>query len=183
MAGRPALSAEHHALRGTKATRPSRARSDAGEEQVAAGRPKMPKTFSPLEVECWKSAVKILKSRGVLSRGDSEALELWARTKARYIRASQALEKEGDIVTETRFSKSGDEYEVRVQNPNLKIVEKCLTHLQSMARALGLNPIDRTKIKKTKPSEESLRAVVTYASGSVGAACPDAFSGKRQLPC
>jgi len=181
-AGRPALSPELHDLKGTRATRPSRAKQtdEGGEPSVPSGRPKTPKEFSELEVSCWKSALKILKARGVLSRGDGEALEIWSRTKARYITASKALEKEGLIVTETRYSKSGDPYEVRVPNPNLKIVEQCETRLQTSARALGLNPIDRTKVKQTKASAAGAR-VPTYPAGSIGAMMPELFDSKGRM--
>jgi phage terminase small subunit len=119
---------------------------------VSAGRPRMPKDLSPLEVAHWKAAARVMKQRGTLSKGDGEALELWARTKARYSRSSKALAEEGDIITETRFSKSGTEYTVRVPNPHLKIVEQCERALQAMASKLGLNPLDRSKVRATRDS-------------------------------
>lgn len=135
----------------------SRRMSDEGggqEPTVSAGRPKMPKTLSPLEVECWKGAAKIMKSRGTLSRGDSENLEMFAVVKARWILARRDVESRGLEVQETRHAKDGTEYTVSVPNPSLKICTDCETRLLAYSKVLGLAAVDRTKVKKTRGGVE-----------------------------
>jgi phage terminase small subunit len=152
---------------------------------VERGKPKMPGDFSELEAAHWKAASKVMKSRGTLSRGDGEALELWARTKARYSIASKALAEEGLIVVETRVTKKGDTYEVRVPNPHLKIVEQCERMLQAMASKLGLNPLERSKVKATRGATATPKATTwTPTPGTLGALCPELFDAKgRPKPC
>lgn len=145
--GRPRVSDELHRLKGT---RPTRAKDNTDEPTVSSGRPKMPKTLSALEIEAWKGAAKIMKSRGTLSKGDAENLELWAVTKARWILARRDVEKRGLEIVETRHTKSGDPYEVSVPNPSLKICTDCETRLLSYSKVLGLAAMDRTKVKKTR---------------------------------
>src|SRR5271169_932693 len=112
-------------------------------DSVRSGRPKMPKTLTAIETECWKQACKILKQRGTLSRGDAESIELWSISKARWILARRELEKDGLTVTETRFSKSGDEYTITIPHPCLKIAENCERLLAGLAVKLGLTPLGR----------------------------------------
>jgi phage terminase small subunit len=126
------------------------ASESATETTVSAGRPRLPKTLSELEAECWKDAAKIMRARGTLTKGDSETLELWAVTKASWILARRDIEKEGQKITETRFSKSGDEYQVTIINPSVKIARDALQQLLSLAAKMGLHVLDRTKAKKAR---------------------------------
>ena len=114
----------------------------------------MPKTLTPIETECWKQACKILKQRGTLSRGDAESIEIWSISKARWILARREIEKDGLTVTETRFSKSGEEYSITLPHPCLKIAENCERLLAGLAVKLGLTPLGREKVRKTSGREE-----------------------------
>ncbi len=155
---------------------------------IQGGRPRCPADFSELEVSCFKAACRILKQRGTLSKGDSESLEMWARTKARYIRCSMAVADEGEVVEETRFSKSGDEYTIKVKNPNLTIVEQCERALQAMAKSLGLTVADRSKVKATRGTAAAKRDDKwTPTPGTYGEYFREMFNDKGQLkkekPC
>lgn len=127
---------------------------------ITFGRPRMPKTFTELEAECWKAASKILRSRGTLSRGDGELLEFYAVTKARWILARRDIESRGFEISETRHSKSGEPYSVSVPNPSLKIASDCEVKLLGFARALGLTTLDRTKVRRAKGSRPEEKAFV-----------------------
>jgi P27 family predicted phage terminase small subunit len=180
--GRRTESAEHHWLRGTKPRPNQRNESDRESDTatVNAGRPRPPKDLTELELAHWKAAAKVMKSRGTLSKGDGEALELWSRTKARYSVASKALADEGLIITETRYSKSGNEYTVQIPNPHLKIVEQCERALQQMAAKLGLNPMDRSKVKPTKGHRAGAAKFVPK-EGTAAALMPQLFTSGGKL--
>lgn len=152
------------------------------EPHVAAGRPKMPKTLSELEVECWKGAAKIMKARGTLTKGDAENLELFAVTKARWILARRDIEKRGLSLMETRHAKDGSEYEVEVANPSLKICDACEQRLLAYSKALGLSAIDRTKVKATKGAK--YREKFVAKPGTAAALMPELFDERgRVRPC
>lgn len=177
-AGRPRLSDDLHKLKGTRPTRAKESNPD--EVTVSAGRPKVPKYLSELEVECWKNAAKTMKQRGTLSRGDGESLELWAVTKSRWVLARRAIESEGLTVTETRFSKSGDEYSVTIPNPSLKIAENAERLLASLAVKLGLTPMDRSKVKRTRGGSFEKKVL---APNSLGALYPHLFEKEGRKVC
>lgn len=144
-----------HLSRAQLAERVIKEGSDA--PAIHFGRPRMPKTFSALEVECWKSAVKILRTRGTLSRGDGELLEMYAVTKARWVLARRDIEQRGFEVVEVRHSKGGDPYDVHVPNPSLKIASDCEVKLLGFAKALGLTTLDRNKPRRahgSRPEEK-----------------------------
>lgn len=95
-----------HLTRAQLAERVKAEGSDA--PAITFGRPRLPKTFTELEAECWKAAVKILRQRGTLSRGDGELLEFYAVAKARWVLARRDIEQRGFEIQETRHSKGGE---------------------------------------------------------------------------
>jgi P27 family predicted phage terminase small subunit len=144
-------------------------------ETVRSGRPKTPKTLTPMQLECWKEAAKILKQRGTLSKGDGESLRLWSVVKARWLQANAEVEKDGLTIQETRCSKSGDEYTVTVNHPCLKIAENCERLLTGLAVKLGLTPLGREKVRRTSaPKEEKY----TPIEGTLGADMAHLFDAK-----
>jgi P27 family predicted phage terminase small subunit len=144
---------------------------------VQAGRPRMPCTLTELEQQCWKQAAKIMRARGTLSKGDSENLEMYAVVKARWILARRDIEARGLEITETRHAKNGEEYEVSVPNPSLKICDSCEQRLHAYTKVLGLTPMDRTKVKKTKASDNSYQP----KPGTVGAEFAHLFDENGRL--
>lgn len=146
---------------------------------VSSGRPKMPAGLTELEVSCWKAAVKILKSRGVLSKGDAECLELFCVQKARWITARREVEAKGLTVEETRFSKAGNEYTVTIENPALKICNDCEVKLLALEKVLGMTLLGREKVRRTKGSD--LREKFVPKEGSIAAMLPELFNSKGQF--
>jgi len=67
-----------------------------------------------------------------------EALEkLFADVTVRRDRALSDVAIRGEILTVTRYTRGGGEYEVEIVNPFLKIAERCEKQLIVLARALG----------------------------------------------
>lgn len=169
----------------TKAQIAQRVAAEVVEEPtVSAGTPKMPGTkknpvLSPLEQECWKGAAKIMRSRGTLTKGDAENLELFAVTKARWVLARRDVEKRGLSIIETRHAKDGTEYEVEVANPSLKICDSCEQRLLAYSKVLGLSAIDRTKVKATKGSKSQEKFVAK--PGTAAALMPELFDAKGKV--
>lgn len=144
----------------SKAQLAARLREEQSEPVIHAGRPRMPKNFSELERDAWKSASRIMKAQGTLSKGDGELLELFARTKARWILACKDVAERGFEIKEIRHAKNGDPYEVSIPNPSLKICDACESRLLAYSKALGLTTLDRTKPKRAKRSKTSEKGFV-----------------------
>jgi P27 family predicted phage terminase small subunit len=178
--GRPQKSEEWHRLAGTRAKPNQRNEHDRETDAptIERGKPKMPKDLTESEQLCWKQTCKILKSRGCLSKGDSESLELYSRAKARYLSVQKELGT-AYVISEERFSKSGDPYTVQVKNPLLAVLEQCERALQTMARSLCLTVADRQKIKRVKnaPSQEKY----IPKEGTYGALLPHLFNERGKL--
>jgi P27 family predicted phage terminase small subunit len=150
------------------------------EAHIPSGRPKMPKTLSELERECWKGASKIMKARGTLTKGDAELLELFAVTKARWILARRDIEVRGLEIQETRHAKDGSEYEVSIANPSLKIADNCESRLLQYSKSLGLTAVDRTKVKAVQGTKKKR----TMSPTSIGNKFPHLFEAKKkETPC
>src|SRR5262249_5889974 len=101
---------------------------------------------------------------GSLTPGDAPTLAVYAETVAQWIRAKRDVEKRGQILSETRFSKAGNQYEVEVLNPSVRIMQESSRQMLQQAKALGLSPDSREKIKppKAKAKNEPPR------KGSIG---------------
>lgn len=147
---RPALSPEQHALRGT---RPTRAKPET-ESSIVSGRPRAPKHLSAEALTAWKDAVRLMRKRGSLTPGDSPTLAVYAETVASWCQAKSDVAKRGQILCETRFSKSGTEYTVEVLNPSVRIMQDASRQLLALAKSLGLSPDTREKIKTPKAKTE-----------------------------
>lgn len=94
--------------------------------------------------------MKLLEARGTLDPGAGPTLELYAETKARWLRAKADLEARGEMITETRITKSGETYDVSVLNPMLRVAENCESQLLSLTKTLGIAPDARERVKKVK---------------------------------
>jgi P27 family predicted phage terminase small subunit len=134
----------------------------SSEVVVNAGRPRIPGHIKedPDALDAWKSATKIMKARGTLSKGDGELLEQFAVVKARWILACRDIKKRGLQILETRHAKDGSEYEVEVPNPSLKVASDCESRMLAYSKTLGLTPMDRSKIKRTKGAKTAKEKIL-----------------------
>jgi P27 family predicted phage terminase small subunit len=139
-----AISIEEHKLKGT---RPTRAASGAPSE---AGRPRMPKHLSESAQRVWKETLRLLRRRGTLTADTGPTLAIYAECVATWEVAKADIIARGQIISETRFSKSGTEYQIDVVNPSMKIKENCERQALAVLKALGLSPDAREKVKKAR---------------------------------
>src|SRR5258708_30267605 len=115
---------------------------------IGSSRPRMPKHLSPEAVIAWKEAVRLLRKKGTLSSCDSATVEIYAEVKATWLQAKADVLARGTILTETRYSKAGNEYTVDVVNPNVKIKADSEKQMLSLTRSLGLAPDARDKVRR-----------------------------------
>jgi P27 family predicted phage terminase small subunit len=141
----PPLSRDVQKMKGERFTR-------AVEKPIVseAGRPRLPRHLCPEAVLAWREAVRLLRKRGTLTAGDAPTLEVFAETKARWIQAKKDLAERGLQITYTVLDKNGQAHEREKTNPNLKIAEFAEKQLLALAKALGLSPDSREKIKPPK---------------------------------
>jgi P27 family predicted phage terminase small subunit len=117
------------------------------ESAVPAGRPAKPKGVSKEAVKIFRRLCKLLAQRRALTAGDGEILGLYCVLYDRHMRALAALEKEGEVVTQTRMGRSGEPYELTLKNPWLDIAKDCERQRVAILDRLGLNPRSKDAVK------------------------------------
>src|SRR5579862_2366973 len=135
MAGRPALSDQEHALKGTE----RRCRvPNVISLATTAGRPTCPRSLSKAAKKEWRAIVNLLESRSVLDPGAGPTLELYANIRARYLKAMADVDKNGEQIMQTKSTSKGELYTVLVENPYLKIATECEAQLMQLTKTLGI---------------------------------------------
>lgn len=143
-------SLEDHAIQSTK---PQWILPDS---DVAAGRPRYPKGISGEAKSTFKRLVRMLGvERKTITSGDQEILRLYAYLYDRHARALEHVATEGEIVSCSAVTKTGEVYEVLKPNLYLKIAETCETKMASILTQLGLTPKTRTQVKETKAPKKA----------------------------
>lgn len=158
MAGRPKKSEFEHQLHGTVSQSKPPAPS-----VFTGGRPKYPKHLSPAARSEFKRCVRLLEARGTVTEGDVATLAVYAELLARWIQCKAEIGRELMVETVV-LDNNGMPHHQRKLNPLLKIAATCETRLLALAKSLGLTPIDRDKVKKTKDGATAEK----YAEGSIG---------------
>jgi P27 family predicted phage terminase small subunit len=144
--GRPPKSNELHELQGTKS------QASASAETMVGGRPKMPSGLSELEKEKWREMVRVLATRGTLTKGDGPALELYVATWSRWKKCLKEIDDHGVLVTVDYCGADGQACSKRVPNPATKIAGQLEVSLRQILKELGSTPASRQKAKQTKPA-------------------------------
>jgi P27 family predicted phage terminase small subunit len=129
-------------LRGTKSKAQERA-----ESPHTGGRPKMPKTLTPVAQEKWKELVKVLSKRGTLTKADGALLEIVCETYAIWRLYVADVHTRGIYV-------DGE--------PNSS-TKHCTAMENTLARyfvQLGITPASREKAKLTAPPPPPKNTVV-----------------------
>jgi len=106
-----------------------------------------------------------MRKNGTLSASDGATLEVYAETKAAWIQAKADVQVNGQIITETRITRSGAEYTVQTVNPSVKIAQEASRQLLNLAKVLGLTPQTREKVKRARTTTGAAQ----FAPGTVGA--------------
>lgn len=144
---------------------------DENAPDIVASRPRIPKHLSPEAITAWREAVRLLRKKGTLSSTDSAVLEVYSEVKATWIAAKADVLSRGTLLTETRFSKAGNEYTVEIVNPNVKIKADSEKQMLSLTRSLGLAPDAREKVRRVSQKKKKSE----LAPGSAAALYPEFF--------
>jgi P27 family predicted phage terminase small subunit len=133
-----------HALQGTKPE------YVVPESTHPPSRPRYPKGISPEAKRTYKRLCYILEKRRNLTEGDCELLRLYAVAYDRHAKAASKLAAEGEIRSYERESKSGEIYSVDKENLWLPVLTNAEKFMRGCLSDLGLNPLNRSKIKQTE---------------------------------
>jgi P27 family predicted phage terminase small subunit len=165
--GRPAKTIRQHLLHGSVPQgKPEKASVYSG------GRPKIPSHLSPAARTEFKRACKILLDRGTSTPGDFVTLAVYSEVYARWIQAKQEIGDE--LMIETAVTdNNGTLRTVRRLNPLLKVAEACESRMLNLAKALGLTPMDREKVKQA-----AVNADEEIVPGSIAHLHPELLNGK-----
>ena len=127
------------------------------DSDIPAGRPKCPKGISGEAKKTFLRLTKMLAQRRTLTAGDAELLRLYAYTYDRHARALEHLASEGEVIMEERQTKNGEHtYLVQKESLWLSIATQADKFLRGCLADLGLNPINRAKVKTTeKPKSDN----------------------------
>jgi len=117
------------------------------ESFVPSGRPKCPRAISGEAKAAFKRLTRMLENRRSVTPGDQEILRLYAVLFDRHSRALAAIEKQGEICMYTRLNNRGEDVQVEKPNLWLKVAETCEAKMLSCLSALGLTPLNRSKVK------------------------------------
>ena len=133
----------------------TRARYSLPDSDVNPGRPKIPRGISGEAKAAFKRLTKMLQQRRTLTSGDQEILRLYAHAYDRHQRALAKLAEEGEIRCYEQTTKGGDVISVERENLWLPICQNAERYMRGLLSDLGLNPIQRTRVKKTEVPQSS----------------------------
>lgn len=132
--------------KGDPAYRPSRAIEH--KSIVPAGRPTCPRYLSKIAKQRFRQLCRELEARRALTRGDGELLTLYCTTYDRWRRAMDDVATRGEVVVSVS---RGIERERK--NPWLLIAQESEKSMVGILDRLGLSPLNREKVRKTKTNE------------------------------
>ncbi|MGB6250497.1 MAG: phage terminase small subunit P27 family [Terriglobales bacterium] len=117
---------------------------------IPSGRPKYPKNISGEAKAAFKRLSRMLEARRSLTPSDQEILALYAHLYSRHQRALAAIEREGEIRLYTRLNNRGEDVQCEKPNLWLKVAETCEAKMIACLSALGMTPMNRSKVKPTE---------------------------------
>ncbi len=113
------------------------------EPQPGTGIPRCPSWLADDAKKCWYRMVPLLREMGVLTRADTDALTVYCETWARWRRAVEFLEKNGDVYT---LKDDNGDPKCVVQWPQVAIARNLIGVLNRFQAEFGLTPSARTRI-------------------------------------
>jgi P27 family predicted phage terminase small subunit len=175
---RPQIDNALHALKGTKPKPNQRGEHDR-EPNVNAGRPRCPAHVKsdPVAFAAFKDAVRILKKRRTVSAGDAPTLAVYAIVYSKWVKATADVNERGFEVTVTRTNKQGETYEMEIPNVSVRIATDSERQLLMLAKALGMTPDTRERIKPTRAARDDEK---TISPTSIDALFPKFKFGKEK---
>ena len=147
--GRPRISPEEHAVRGTYP------QYDLSAPAFPGGRPKKPADLSPVADAEWNRLTRELRKRGTLTRVDASALEVYVRQFARWKKVVAEAE-EHPTVESTWTDGSANLHTKIVENPASKIAGRLENSLRNMLKEFSATPASREKTRPaTSPAKKA----------------------------
>jgi P27 family predicted phage terminase small subunit len=141
-----------HRLQGTKPAYVEPA------SDVQAGRPKYPRGISGEAKAAFKRLVRLLEQRRTVTQGDAEILRLYAVNFDRHVRALEHLAVEGEICVSVVLDSNGVAHDKLKPNLWLDVATNAEKFMRGCLADLGLNPLQRAKVKPTKSDEKPTAA-------------------------
>jgi P27 family predicted phage terminase small subunit len=136
MKGRKPIPTHMKLIKGT--SRPCRVNSD--EPSYAADEIAPPEWLDGLALEHWEKLCREMRSAGVMTNIDIDALAAYCVTYARWREANERLKK--SLVIE---SAAGQE----IPSPYIAIANKAFEHMTKMLVEFGMTPSSRARVKAT----------------------------------
>lgn len=120
------------------------------EPKPRAGIPECPDYLSPVAREQWFRWVHELHAMRVLTTADRESLARACETHARWLAASEQLQKTGMLI------KAPSGYPII--NPLFSVLNKLAEQMRAFEGEFGLTPAARTRISANVPTEDEENA-------------------------
>lgn len=118
------------------------------ESEVLPGWPKRPRD---VDRRVFKSICKHVKALRSITPGDEQIIRLLCVVLARHEKALERLVAEGEVRSYVKQSATGDTLEIESPNLWLKVAETSERTIIACLDRLGLTPLNRSKIRPTKP--------------------------------
>lgn len=142
MKGRKPLPSIIKKLRGTDQP----CRMNEKEPQPAPLPPDPPEHLSDRARGYWTEIFNLLANVGVLSEMDADSLVLYCENKAKWMEATDQINKEGYVIT----TPNG----FLAQSPWLQVQNKAFDQMFKLLTEFGMTPSSRTRIKIELPENE-----------------------------
>lgn len=107
----------------------------------------------------WRTLGKLLLDAGLLTYGDTLALEMLCIAYDRMQRANREVEKEGEVLISDKMN--------YYQNPWLSIANKAWDQCKSMLAEFGLTPAERTRVMAAVEDEDDDLATLLFSRSPV----------------
>ncbi len=122
---------------------PGRRPLNPAEPKPRTTRPKMPQYLTPAEQAEWKRITRELRSMGLLTSADADAIAVYCQVACRYQLATKDVQEKGLTV------ESPNGYPII--NPALSIVNKCIQQMHRLLTEFGMTPAARSRISVPEP--------------------------------
>ena len=116
-------------------------RINHSEPRPTSGLPRCPAHLPPAAKAKWR---QLAKETTWLARPDGDLLALYCTAWARWLKAEAEIALT-DVVFMAKGKNKGEEF--FYQSPYLAVANKAMEQMHKLGACLGLNPVDRTRIK------------------------------------
>jgi P27 family predicted phage terminase small subunit len=123
-------------------------------EQAEAGVPEAPEHLTADEKAVFTKAAEMLAARGTVTVGDGQLLALYAQAVVALRAKKERMEEEGGrVIIVSKFDRMQREIRIHAVNPRFKVVRDLENQIVLMLRELGMTPLRRDRVGKTRGSK------------------------------